>query len=203
MKRKTIQDILPWRYVMKKLFIGLCLSIIAILFCVNTLAIASPNPGKTGANDNFILYENKTHNFQINYPTKWEVAEGVMGTVVAFISPLGNADDKFSENINVIVGDLAAYPDLTLDKYEEISLVQLANLITDFKLVKRGNSVISGMPAKIVIFTGKQGVFQLKYMQAYIIVNNRAYVITFTAEKKEYRNYEEVAMEIVNSILIK
>jgi eukaryotic-like serine/threonine-protein kinase len=188
---------------MKKLFIGLCLSIIAILFFVNTIAVASSNPSKTVANDKFILYENETHNFQINHPRKWEVAEGVMGTVVAFISPRENADDKFRENINVAVGDLAAYPGLTLDKYEEISLAQLTNLITDFKLVKRGNSVISGMPAKTLVFTGRQGIFQVKFMQAYMIANNRAYVITFSAENREYRNYEEVTKEMLNSILIK
>ena len=122
---------------------------------------------------------------------------------IVFLSPLENDNDKFSENVNVFIEDLTKYPGLTLNKYEGLNLDQLSKLITDFRIIERKDNVISGMPARIIIFSGRQGIYHIKQMQTYIIANNRAYVITFTAEETQYRNYEEVAKKIVNSILIK
>jgi len=53
--------------------------LVVVLICSMTSAFASDS-------DNFVLYENKTYNFQLEYPEGWMVQEGFMGSVAAFIS---------------------------------------------------------------------------------------------------------------------
>lgn len=88
---------------------------------------------------------------------------------------------------------------MTLQKYDEISLAQAPTLITDFKLIAHGDAEISGIPAKTVVYTGRQGVFRLKFMQLYLLADAKAYVITFTVEESRYGDYEKVARQIANS----
>jgi len=126
-----------------------------------------------------------------------------MGTVVVFLSPLENAEDKFSENVNLVTEDLTAYPGMTLEKYMEINLAQLSSFVTDYKLIARENSVVSGTPATALIYTGRQGIFQLKFLQVFIVADNRAYVLTFTAEEAQYKKYEAAARGIINSFVMK
>lgn len=170
----------------------------AVLIWASAPAMAAPEPdGK------FMVYENKVHNFSIQYPIHWKVIEGFMGSVVVFGSPPESPGDKFSENINIVVENLTAHPDMTLAKYEESGLAQLTSIMTDFKLLERRSLTISGVPAKQTIFTCRQGVFQLKLMQTYLLADNKAWVITFAAEEATYREYEKVAKTVINSVLLK
>ena len=157
----------------------------------------------SAAGSDFATYENQNYKLSFQYPTNWKVAEGFMGTVVVFLSPLENADDKFSENVNLVTEDLTAYPGMTLEKYMEINLAQLPSFVTDYKLVARENSLVSGTSATALIYTGRQGIFQLKFLQVFIVADNRAYVLTFTAEEAQYKKYEAVARGIINSFMMK
>jgi serine/threonine-protein kinase len=165
--------------------------LVVLLFSVQ-VACAAPT----------LVYENNTHGFRLSYPDKWAVTEGVMGTVAAFMSPLENSDDKFRENVNVLVQALSEYPGMTLEKYEALSIDDMPKFVTDFKLIDRKDAVISGLPAKTITFTGRQGVFQIKFLQAYIIQNERAFVLTYTAEEAQYKKYLAPAQGIIFSIQI-
>ncbi|MDR3591350.1 MAG: hypothetical protein P4N41_16980 [Negativicutes bacterium] len=114
-----------------------------------------------------------------------------------------NANDKFSENVNLVIVDLTAYPGMSLDTLVEGNLAQLPNLITDYKLIAREHRMVAGMEAKVLIYTGRQGIFQLKFLQVYSIAGGRNYIITFTAEEALYKKYEPAVREIINSFGIK
>lgn len=188
---------------MRKVCRQLCLSIIAILLCLSTPSVyAAGSSNVIGAETKFLSYNNSTYGFQIGYPANWKVVQGFMGSVVAFASPLENANDKFSENLNLIIQDLTPYPGMSLEKYEEITLNQLRNIITDYKLVYKGNSALADRPSRTIVFTGRQGIFQLKFMQVYMINDNRAYVITFGAEETEFTRYEDTAKRMISSFQI-
>lgn len=171
------------------------LLILLVLMHMTTMVFA--NPG------DFIIYENKSYNIAFQYPSDWKFVEGFMETVVAFLSPPENANDTFSENVNLIIDELAQAPGVTLDEYFEVSRAQLATSITDYSLVSTGDSTISGMPAKTLVFTGSQDGFTLKWYQVYIIANNKAYVVTFTAENVKYQQYEPLGKTIIHSLVIK
>lgn len=185
---------------MKKFLLKGCFFILPILFCATVFA-ATP----AALNVDFSKYENAKYNFRIYYPSTWKVFEGFAGTAVAFCacSPPDGSTNQFNESSNVVIENLPAYPSLTLDKYVESSLVYLAKIITDYKLISIEPRIIADKPAKIHVFTGRQGVFLLKYTQAVILYNNKAYVVTFAVEKSKHKNYEEIATKIINSMLIR
>lgn len=145
------------------------------------------------------VYDNNAYGFQMKYPISWKASEGFMGSVVIFISPRENANDKASENVNIGVEDLTAYPDMTLGKFEKLSLDQIQHFITNFKLISEGDDEIAGFPAKTLTYLGRQGVLKLEFYQVFMIANNKVYAFTFTAEEGQYANYEERAKDIIKS----
>jgi hypothetical protein len=187
---------------MKKLM-GVLVCLIALSFgSANANSVSPHNSNTTIPNAEWIMYENSKFDFQIKYPEKWSVQEGFMGTAVVFVCPPENNNAKFCKNVNIVVEDLSAYPGMTLEKYHDIFLEQAKIMITDFKHVASGNIVISGIPGKTVVFTGRQGVMPLEYLQIYIIANKKVYIYTFTDDEVSYNSNEKLAMQIANSIQI-
>ncbi len=186
---------------MGKRFIALALALVVAL----SAAVAGAAPGRAIGPDPdevFLAYHNPYYDMEIEYPTSWTVNEGFMGSVVAFASPLEPGGDQFSENVSVVVEDLAKNPGMTLAEYEKAAMGPLAKLGTDFKLKDRRNVTISGRPAVLVEYTHRQGAFELHVLQAVIVANGRAYVATFTAEEKSFARYKPVGLQIVNSLEI-
>ncbi len=186
---------------MRKLFTALLLA--AALALPVPAAAVSADAGAKTAQGAAAVYSNKDYGFQAQYPAKWQVVEGAAETTVAFHSPLASAADKFSENVNIIVEDLAAHPGLTLDGYEEIGLANLAAFMPEFTLKDRRKDALAGRPAKLVEFTCRHDVYRLRVLQAMTIANGRAYVVTYTAEEAEYGRYLPAAKKIMASLAIR
>lgn len=163
--------------------------------------VCSKGSAFAAGTDKVSVYENKTYNFKLEYPEGWMVKEEFMGSVACFISMSEPASES-RPNFNVVVGDLSDYPNRTLEKYGELSLMQLGRIITDFKLVRNERCSLSSNPAIMYIFDGKQGVYNLRWMQVYTLYNNKAYVITFTQGNTQFDKYEEIAKKIINSFTI-
>ena len=54
-----------------------------------------------------------------------------------------------------------------------------------------------------IIYTGKQGEFNLKFEQYYWVIDEKAYVLTLTCEEDEFENYQETGETILNSFVLK
>ena len=145
-------------------------------------------------------YSNKSYNFQMKYPTAWDVEEGVMGTAVFFLSPLSGPGDEFRENVNIIIEDVSAHPGLTADDYEAVSIDELARTITDFTVIERGRRIVSGRPARTLEFTGTQGMYQIRFLQVYAVSAGRAFVITYTAEDNQYQRYLPAITRMIDTL---
>ena len=152
------------------------------------------------ADDNkFVPYQNETYKFKLEYPEGWKIIEGYRQVAVAF-APM--SERGFHPNVNIVVQDMSNYPGLTLQKFGENGLLQLGELVTDFKLISIEKSSLYGKPALICIFDGKQGIYNLRWMQVYTLNNNRAYVITFTSGNTEFNTYQEAVERMINSFTI-
>lgn len=142
--------------------------------------------------------------FKYDVPNNWILdSTGTNGTTFFIYSEASDANDKFRENVNLLVQDLSQYPGMNLEKYTEISLNQIKSMITDSKIQKSQTNYSPPRPYHHVIYTGKQGVFNLKFEQYYFISDNKAYVLTYTSEEKNYLNYLVSAQIILNSFRIK
>ncbi|MCL6613224.1 MAG: hypothetical protein K6U03_01165 [Firmicutes bacterium] len=157
----------------------------------------------TGADeDQLALYQNKKYQIEALYPKSWEIAEETFGVQVMFISPFENSDDKFRENVNIVIKELEQTA-ADLEAISQASIEQISQLITDFKLISYEKVQFSGYESRLIIYSGKQGIFKLKFLQVLVIRNNILYVITFTAQEEAFNRYLPAATTIIDSFKIK
>jgi serine/threonine-protein kinase len=140
--------------------------------------------------------------YSIQYPDNWELnIEKSMGTSFILFSEQSSSEDKFRENINLIIQNLEGY-NLNLDDYVAISEEQISKMVTNGKIIDSKRSNKNNTEFQKVIFTGKQGLFQLKFVQYYFIKDEKAYVLTFTCEEIQYEKYIFISDQILDSFLL-
>jgi hypothetical protein len=184
---------------MKKLFSSL-LAFVA-LAAAAAFALAPANTDAKAAA--YAVYENKDYAFRAEHPAAWKVVEDFSGFAVIFRSPLESSDDKYSENVNVIVEDLADHPGITADGWSELGISKLQAAIKDFALKDRRDATLAGRPAKVLEYTGRQGEFHIHVLQTITLVNGKAYQVTFVGEEANYARYLPTAKRIIDSVVIK
>lgn len=141
-------------------------------------------------------------NYSIQYPPTWELNEsGYMGTSFIILSPLELDQDSFMENINLIIQDLDD-KSIDLNKYVEISEDQIKIVITNSKMIESKRIKSESDEFHKVIYSGDQGELQLNYEQYYWVLNNKAFVLTFTTEQSKYDSFKEVGERILNSFRV-
>jgi serine/threonine-protein kinase len=121
-----------------------------------------------------------------------------MGTEFIIFSPSENENDKFSENVNGLIQNLRGQ-DIDLGKYKEITDKQLTEMVTDCKvfessIIKDGNKEYFR-----TIYSMTQGKLKLKITSICFIKNEKAYLLTFSAEFDKYEQYKKVGDEILSS----
>jgi hypothetical protein len=90
---------------------------VVVISLAMSFGVWTANAGSSGnktTGGDFSLYQNFNFNFEIQYPKAWIMREKVMGTTAIFMSRLENQNDKFGENVNIIVRDISKqqYPSL-------------------------------------------------------------------------------------------
>ncbi|TAG12101.1 MAG: DUF1795 domain-containing protein [Oscillatoriales cyanobacterium] len=153
--------------------------------------------------ENLLSYQSSTHQFKIKYPEKWEKQElqnPVINDVVVFIAPKKNTADAYQEQITVSIEDLPK--PMSLDEYNQSSLKQIKTNFTDVKILEENPKTIANHRGYTVVFDDKDGQTNTKKMQTWTLMNNKAYVITYTAEKSEYSDYLKTAENMMNSFEI-
>lgn len=144
-----------------------------------------------------------TEKYIINYPANWSLSNsGQMGIEFIIFSKPQSKEDKFRENINLIIQDLHG-KDIDLDAYTNISNAQLENMITDYHNLKNVRLKRDGLTYQKVIYKGKQGVFNLMTTQYYWIHKEHAYILTFSSKEEDYELFKKEGELILNSFVIK
>jgi hypothetical protein len=137
--------------------------------------------------------------YSIEYPDNWDLNKsGQMGTSFMLFSKPSSSQDQFRENVNLIIQDLSGQS-TSLDKYVEISEEQIKTMITNGNIISSKRLKSNGIEFQNVIFTGKQGIYNLKFEQYYWVIKQKAYVLTLTCEINEFENYKTTGEKILNS----
>jgi hypothetical protein len=142
-----------------------------------------------------------TEEYSIKYPADWSIdTSGIMGTDFILFSAIGSEKDQFRENVSLLVQDVSEY-DLDLDKYVEISLEQVKTMITNGKLIlsERKNGSYEEYNFHRVVYTGKQGVFDLRFEQYIWLEDGLAFILTSTSEQDAYNTFSSYFDEILKS----
>jgi len=141
--------------------------------------------------------------YSINYPSTWELNQsGLMGSSFILFSPLESEKDKFKENVNLLVQDLTGY-NLDLNKYTEISEGQIKTMVSNSTLIESKRIKDGKREYHKIIYSGDQGIFHLKFEQYYWVINEKAFVLTFTSEQNKFFDMVEIGEKILNSFILK
>ncbi len=135
--------------------------------------------------------------FQIKYPSKWELNQsGISGTNFILFAP--NQSPTFRDNLNLIIQDLKGQ-NIDLKKFTEISVEQIKQYFTN------ANIILSETTAgkHKIVYTGTQGQLNLKWEQYYWVKNEKAYILTFTADQLSFDKQIEEVNSIMDSFKIK
>jgi hypothetical protein len=170
------------------------MKIIGILFLIVNLSVFAQT------NDWNTLNEK---NYSIEYPSDWELNKsGKMGTKFTLFSQLTSKNDQFKENVNLIVQDLTGH-NIDLNQYVEISENQIKTMITDGNIISSERVKKDEKEFQRVIYTGKQGIYDLQFEQYYWVENNNAYVLTLTCEITVFTDFKNTGEKILNSFEIR
>lgn len=136
--------------------------------------------------------------YSIKYADNWAADQsGQAGTKFILYGPVIEGQ-LFRNNINLIVQDLAGQ-NIDLAKYLEISTGQIKTMIAS-------SNILSSKTEKSchkIVYTGMYGDYNLKWMQYYWVQNDKAYVLTFTADKNSFDTTVSVASQQMDSFIIK
>lgn len=147
--------------------------------------------------------EHKKDNYSIQFPDEWRLDKsGLMGAKFILFSPLDGENDNFSENVNLLIQDLTG-KDIDLETFTDITEKQIKEFFKDGKLLESTRVKKSGHPAQKIIYYGKQQGMTLKWMQYFWVLNEKAYVLTFTSKKETYGQYIEEVEQIMDSFKVK
>lgn len=190
---------------MFKLSLIICFSICAHLSLAQKETIKSYNDAAKNEVENqidkeisdWVTFDHKDYNIQ--HPTDWSVdTSGQMGVKFFLFSPLSYQGDSFRENVNLTQQDLSGY-NINLDQFTALSVKEVATIFQDGKIVSSDKLQKHNKDFQRVIYTGKQGVHSLKFMQYYWVENNTAYILTLTTEEDQFSQYQTMGEKMLDS----
>lgn len=144
-----------------------------------------------------VFYE--TEEFSIEYPEAWELnTKGVMGSIFIIFSPLQYPADDFRDNLLLMKEDLSTVS-MDLDGYVSLTETQLTTLLQDYSPLESKRLTKDGLTYHVLTYTGTQGSYDLKIHQYFWVVNETAYVMTFTCEQESIDYFDESIRKIMDS----
>lgn len=150
----------------------------------------------------YIKYYNDNLKLTTYYPSSWTMEEGVLGSVAAFYSPQESKTDVIYDNVNIIVEDIAELP-ASFSKYSELYLNQINEIISNANILYVGETTLSGNRAGKFIFTGTQDAMNLKFLQIWALIENKAYLLTYTADISSFEKFLLEAEQIIAGFKVK
>jgi hypothetical protein len=145
-------------------------------------------------------YVSPQDGYAIDFPSRWQTREQVMGTSVIGLSPLESKKDTFAENVNVVVEELGA--DATLEAYTEASVKVLKQYLNSPKLVENKRVTLGGLPAQRLVYEHAQGQFKLRGLAYLVVAGSKGYVVTCTAETTQFAKYQGPFEKICRTFVV-
>jgi YVTN family beta-propeller protein len=150
--------------------------------------------------NNSLTYTNSGFSITMQYPSKWQKSEEGKNSV-RFSSPLESRSDNFRENLFI---QILPSENIPLDDRvsEDISKYRQNLTITGFNITDSRTTSVSGNDARKIEYQYKYGPNFFKAMQLWTIINNKEYIVKYTAELNKYSTYLHTIREIIKSLNI-
>lgn len=151
-----------------------------------------PTQANIDATKDWQSYENSTYNLKMKYPKDWTKQEE-SGVIVGFMS-------GSTANVNLVTEDLSQHPSIKIDEYVKLSIPQIEKEIQNFKLIENTPLTMGNVKAQKIVYTANVEGMDLKFMQVLTIINQKAFVLTYTALTSEYDKNLGTAQNIFGSL---
>jgi hypothetical protein len=173
-----------------------------------------------GAQSEFLTYDNSTYGIRMLYPSNWLKLADVNNTGEAnfparinfpatFFANDKNSsigEDEFPANVLIAIEKLPSF-NVLLDDYTATQTNTLKNDEKNFVLLKSNATTLSNNTAHEIIWTTskvKDGVIkgELKRMQVFTIIGDKAYVVRYTSELTKYPKYLPTVQKMIDSFQV-
>ncbi|MBX7050449.1 MAG: hypothetical protein K1X54_00295 [Flavobacteriales bacterium] len=140
--------------------------------------------------------------YAMDFPDGWtKDVSGDAGTTFFVHTPLSGGEDNFTDNINLLEQPVA--PEYsTLDAYVEMSLGNIPAFFTNSTIIAKEKKKLAKRDAYMIEYKGELNGFELHFIQYIMIIDNKAVILTFTAQPSDFDYFKEAAVKAMNSLKI-
>jgi hypothetical protein len=152
------------------------------------------------------------NNYSLRYPKNWDleqnenIGSGIAGNTVtylfAILSPIESPADKFRENINLVVEDFKGKK-VDPDAYHALSQDQIESQMKNCKIIESRAVEKGSQKYYKIVWTWDYETFNLKVEQHTWILEDKAYILTFTSEQNKFAQFQEIGENILNTFTLK
>lgn len=143
------------------------------------------------AMEGFLVYEDITNKFTVQYPANWQKQENVYGTHGVQFSPTATDRD------NVLI-DVLTQPGLTLDSWTQEKLASIRSR-EGSQIIHSSPTLLSGSPAYEATYIWEGD----KIMELWTVVGDRLYAISYVAVGEEkFQKYLADVKKMLDSFMI-
>ena len=179
--KKNNNQLLIW------LAIGLGITIVgitAILIIVRTLL-----------RQQYIYYENANYGIAVTQPEDWsvQVEDDFLNPGIIFLSPPENDADDFQEKVKLSIENLSL--PLSLNEYTEQAVKEITN--SNLLIEPPKPITLAHREGRKVIYQGQDN---KKRLEVWMLKNQKAYIVTYTAESDKFQKFFPQAEKIIQSL---
>lgn len=146
-------------------------------------------------------FVSKDKGYAIAIPKNWETKElKEFGLDILVLIPPDANVGVMHERVTVIYAAVEGTADL--EKFYKLSLENLKDAITDFKVDEVADVKLGNVDAKKILYSDKQFNDDIKLLQYFIVHKNRVYIITCSADASEYPRYKDLYEAVANSFRV-
>ena len=143
-------------------------------------------------NIELIEYENKKFQFKIGIPKDWNFKENKNWFDLILITP---KNDKLNENLWIKIQEPKVKQDI--ETYTKKTIKELETLYEDFVNIETKKTKFNDW--KSIIYEFNSNWLNIKAQQTVFLINNNAYVFTYTATKETFDKYINTVNKITDS----
>ena len=159
-------------------------------------------------------YDNQVHGIQLTYPKDWTASTSRIPSyngIIGFYSPLENLTDVLPAEITLSITTYLR--PVSLDDYTSATLSALEQ--QGIQVEQSSSKTLAGKPGHTITFSPsnslsgpysqappQQSLPTFKVMQSWTVIDNKIYLMSFTAESSKFANYLATAQKIMDSLQI-
>ncbi|OIO18438.1 MAG: hypothetical protein COY69_01230 [Candidatus Magasanikbacteria bacterium CG_4_10_14_0_8_um_filter_32_14] len=167
----------------------------------NTTSLVNPNDILNAtAQVEQMKYKNFKLDITLYYPSNWK-EEGQENKII-FYPNSQDLSQKTGTNLALSTQNLSNFPSTTLDQYTEIVKTDTLKRMTNANVINTEKITIGGLEAGVITYTANYPDVTDKTMKVrhtYILKDNTAYLLTYTATTDNFENFLAQAEKIVDS----